>query len=444
MTGVPRPTSRDGRRRAVASGEPDAPRVERVDAAGRPGVSTVWRIRSLEAARQVLRARHATTQAGFTAEAIPQGYLQHHPILVSDGPQHDEQRRKVARFFAPAVVADRYTDLMHATADRLLAEAVADGGCTLDELALLYTVEVTAEVVGLTESSVPHLARRLESMFRQPPFDVSRRDLGRTRRQWMLAAWRGLVPVARLLVADVRPAVAARRREPRDDVVSHLLAEGYSMASILVECVTYGTAGMVTTRELVVMAALHLLDDDALRARYLVAGETERLAILGEVVRLEPVVGHLYRRAQQPIDVSDGDDRWTIQPGDLVDVCVRQGNADPRAVGDAPLDLCPGRPLPAGVGEPVLAFGDGEHKCPGQHLALLETDALLVRLLALEPRLVAEPELGWDHLVAGYWLRGARLALGDGSPRTGPRTSTSARIATFVRGRTRRRSVKTS
>lgn len=437
------------RRRAVLPGEPDhgsgAPRVERVDAAGRPGVSTVWRIRSLEAARQVLRARHATTQAGFTAEAIPQGYLEHHPILVSDGPQHDEQRRKVARFWAPTVVADRYTGLMHSVADRLLAEAVAEGGCTLDELALLYTVEVTAELVGLTESSVPRMARRLESMFSQPPFDITRDDLGRTRRQWMQAARNGLVPVARLFLADVRPAVRARRREPREDIISHLLAEGYSTASILVECVTYGTAGMVTTREFIVMAALHLLDDDALRSRYLLAPETERLAILGEIIRLEPVVGHLYRRARKPIEVSDGEESWTIEPGDLVDVCVRQGNADPSAVGAAPLDLCPGRSLPAGVGEPVLAFGDGEHKCPGQPLALMETDALLVRLLALDPRLEVEPELGWDHLIAGYWLRGARLGLGGtGSPRRGPRTRTSARIPIFLRGLTRRRPEKTS
>lgn len=394
------------RRRAVRPGEASTPRVERE--------GHVWRIRSLEAARQVLRAREATTQAGFTAEAIPQGYLDHHPILVSDGPQHDDQRRKVARFFAPKVVGDRYTDLMEECADRLLDEAEAAGGCVLDELALLYTVEVTAEVVGLTESSVPRMARRLESFFNQPPFDITRDDLGRTPRQWARAAVNGLVPVARFYLADVRPALRERRRQRRPDVISHLLDEGYSTTGVLVECVTYGTAGMVTTREFVVMAAWHLLRHDALRERYLVAGQEERFAILHEIIRLEPVVGHFYRRVHQPVRISDGEESWTIGEGDLVDVCVRPANADPEVVGEEPLDLCPGRSLPAGVNDYVLSFGDGAHKCPGQPLAILESDVLLRRLLARAPRIVAEPELGWDHLIEGYWLRGMRLALGGG------------------------------
>lgn len=398
------------RRVALRPGEPTDPRVERVAGDEEAGVSTVWRVRSLGAARQLLRARHATTQAGFTAEAIPQGYLRHHPILVSDGPQHDEQRRKVARFFAPTVVAERYTTQMEDCADRLLGAADARGGCRLDELALLYTVEVTAEVVGLTESSVPRMARRLESFFRQPPFDITRRDLGRTPREWARAAVNGLVPVARFWWADVRPAVRSRRRRPRQDVVSHLLAEGYSGTGILVECVTYGTAGMVTTREFVVMAAWHLLRDEALLERYLVAEEVERLAILHEVIRLEPVVGHLYRRAQVAVPVSDGGHEWTVEPGDLVDICVRSANADPEAVGPEPLDLCPGRALPPGVNAAGLAFGDGEHRCPGQPLALLESDVLLRRLLARRPQIVREPDLGWDHLIEGYWLRGLQLA----------------------------------
>lgn len=391
-------------RRAVKAGEVSSPRVEQE--------GHVWRIRSLEAARQVLRARDATKQAGFTAEKIPQGYLDHHPILVSDGPRHDEQRRKVARFFAPVVV-ERYATQMEECADRLLDEATARGVCRLDDLALLYSVEITAEVVGLTESSVPKMARRLVSFFRQPPFDITRDDLGRTGRQWATAAFNGLLPIARFYLADVRPALRRRRKEPRQDVISHLLEEGYSTTGVLVECVTYGTAGMVTTRELIVMAAWHLLENDPLRERYLVAEPSERLAILHEIIRLEPVVGHLYRRVTEPVPISDGEHEWTIEPGQLVDVCVRSANADPEAVGEDPLSLCPGRRLPAGVNATGLSFGDGAHKCPGQPLAMREADILLTRLFARSPRIVAEPELGWDNLIEGYWLRGFDLALGD-------------------------------
>lgn len=249
----------------------------------------------------MLRARSETTQAGFTAEWIPKGRLTHHPILISDGPQHDEQRGKVGRFFAPRVVAERYTGSMEACADRLLAEALAAGRCRLDDLALLYSVEVTAEVVGLTDSPVPKMARRLVTFFNQPPFDITRPDLGRTPAQWARAAANGLLPIIRFHLADVRPAIRARRRARRADVVSHLIDEGYSDIEILVECVTYGTAGMVTTREFICMAAWHLLRHDALRERYLVAGEQERFAILNEIIRLEPVVGHLYRRVQQTL-----------------------------------------------------------------------------------------------------------------------------------------------
>ncbi len=393
------------RRRARKPGEGDTPRVVREGA--------VWRIRSLAVARQVLRARQATTQAGFTAEAIPKGYLRHHPILVSDGPLHDEQRSKVARFFAPKVVEERYAAQAAACADRLLGEARAAGGCRLDELALHYTVEVTAEVVGLTHAPVPRMARRLVSFFNQPPVDLTRPDFGRTPAMWARAAVNALVPIGRFYLADVRPAIRARRRQRRGDVISHLLDEGYTDADILVECVTYGTAGMVTTREFIVMCAWHLLQHPALSERYLVAGQAERFAILNELIRLEPVVGHLYRRTSQPIEVTEGDRSWTIPAGDLVDVCIRPANADPEAVGDDPLDLCPGRPVRPGVNAAGLSFGDGAHRCPGQPLALLETDLLLTRLLALRPRIVAEPTIGWDNLIEGYQLRGMLLEFGD-------------------------------
>ncbi|MDO4717977.1 MAG: cytochrome P450 [Propionibacteriaceae bacterium] len=390
------------RRRACPHGEPDRPRVESADG--------VWRIRALSTARQVLQARTSTTQAGFTAEHIPRGVMGRRPVLFADGPDHDAQRKKVGRFFAPKVVADRYTAIMRSSADRLLKQ-VGSGGLNVDELALHYAVEVTREVVGLTESSVEGMSRRLERFFNQPPFDITKPDLGRTNLQWAQAAVNGMLPVMRFWWSDVRPAIRQRRRRPRSDVISHLIAEGYRDRDILVECITYGTAGMVTTREFISMAVWHLLHDDGLRESYLASDQAGRLAVLSEIIRLEPVVGHLYRRVQEEIVVSDGEAQWRIPPGDLVDLCIRHTNTDPAAVGELPLGLCPGRQLPRGVDAAGLSFGHGSHKCPGQPLALLETDVLLNALLARRPRILSEPRIGWDDLVAGYTLRGFTVEL---------------------------------
>ncbi|MGD8151160.1 hypothetical protein [Ornithinimicrobium sp. Y1694] len=54
------------------------------------------------------------------------------------------------------------------------------------------------------------------------------------------------------------------------------------------ECLTYGAAGMVTTREFLQIATWHLLDRPALRHRFLVGSAEERSAILHELLRLAP------------------------------------------------------------------------------------------------------------------------------------------------------------
>ncbi|MGD8214186.1 cytochrome P450 [Aestuariimicrobium sp. Y1814] len=376
----------------------------------------IWRIRSHAVARQVLTARGATSQAGFTSEHVPTGFLKHHPILFSDGPQHDEQRRKVGRYFAPAVVRERYGQVMDDAADALVTDAVGRGRCRVDEIALLYSVEVTRQVVGLTESSIEGLAGRLVKFFNQPPFDITQPDLGRTRRQWAMAAVNGLGPIARFHLADVRPAIRARRRERRTDVISHLLDEGYTTADILVECLTYGTAGMVTTREFIAMALWHLTSDPTLLRRYLGGDQSQRLALLEEVIRLEPVVGHLYRRVQQPLEVADAGQTWRFAPGDLLDLDVGSANLDPAAVGPEPGQLCPGRTMARGVHAAGLSFSDGAHRCPGQPLAMLETDVLLQRLLVEQPVVLSEPRVEWDDLVAGYCLRGFEVGFDVTAP----------------------------
>lgn len=396
-----------GMRKAMGARDETEPRVE-YD-------GTMWRIRSLEAASTVLRARHRTTQAGFTAEKIPRGYFRKHPILISDGDEHDAQRREVARYFAPAVVSAKYGDFINERAQTVVDRAVANGGLRLDQAALHYSVDVTAEIVGLTESSIDAMAERLVGFFRQPPVDLAAPGMGRTRRQWIQAAVNGLLPIGRFYLRDVRPAIASRRSRRRDDVLSHLLSAGYSTADILVECVTYGTAGMVTTREFITMACWHLLTDAELGRRYIESSQPVRLTILEEIIRLDPVVGHLYRRAQADVEVSDDGCPHTISAGDLIDVCVRQTNTDPQAMGTAPETIIPGRDLGRGKAATGLSFSDGAHACPGQPLALYETDALVHKLLAARPRLLREPAISWDNVIEGYRLRGLDLSLLDRS-----------------------------
>ncbi|GAA1807164.1 cytochrome P450 [Brevibacterium celere] len=388
-----------------------------------PGTPGYWRIRSYDAARAILRARHATTQAGFTAERIPQGWFTHRPILIADGPAHDAQRRELARFFAPAVIDDRYAADIDACAQAIVDDAVVTGRCRLDRAALHYTVDVTARIVGLTEAPVEALAGRLVAFFRQPPVDLSAPNWGRTNRQWLQAAINGLLPLTKFFAADVLPAIRAHRRDHRDDIISHLLDSGSSTADILVECVTYGTAGMVTTREFITVAAWRLLTDDDLRQRYLPADRATRLALLAELIRLDPIVGHLFRRVTDDLTLDVDGHATTIPAGDLIDIDVTQANVDSSTFGPDAETVCPFRTQRRHVSRPGtaderapsvplsagLSFSDGAHRCPGQPLALIETDALLHRLLACEPRLLTAPTVGHDSVIAGCHLRGLEL-----------------------------------
>ena len=127
-------------------------------------VGDVWHLRTTEAVRQVLREKDATTQAGFSAELMPES-VGERPILFMDGDEHRRQRTKVARFFAPKTVTNRYRGLMEERADALVADALAATTFRLDDLSLQYSTEVAAQVIGLTNSNAKGMARRLERLF---------------------------------------------------------------------------------------------------------------------------------------------------------------------------------------------------------------------------------------------------------------------------------------
>jgi len=378
-------------RRSDPSPPAPAPAVERR--------GDVWHLRSYRAVRQVLRDADATRQAGFNAELARRSSLRQ-PVLFQDGAEHREQRTAIARFFTPKTVDERYRSLMTELADALVDDLRASGGGNLDDVSLKLAVEVAARVVGLTDSRRPGMAGRLEavlSLERLTAAAPTKRALGM------------LVAQARMwwfYLLDVRPAIAARRREPREDVISHLLAKRYRGVEILIECITYGAAGMATTREFICMAAWHLLEAPELRARYLDAEEGERHRILHEILRLEPVVAHLYRRAVADLEVEDDGVTHRIPKGALIELDLRAANADPAAVGEEPLQLRPDRRLGPGVQPAVLSFGDGAHRCPGAFIAIQESDVFLQRFLRLPLEVISAPRVHWNALIESYELRG--------------------------------------
>jgi cytochrome P450 len=354
-------------------------------------------VEGFDAIRMVLRDP-AAMQAGFRADLVQRfGRRRRVPILFLSGEAHRRQRGATARFFAPKIVATRYRDVMERTSDTLIGRLRGKGEAVLDQLSMELAVTVAADVVGLTNSDIAGMTRRLDAFFSTGV--ETRTDRISQFATFLLGQWRML----RFHFKDVRPAIAARRRAPVDDVISHLIAEGYSNEEILTECFTYGAAGMVTTREFITMAAWHMLERPDLKARFLAAGEPGQLALLEEILRLEPVVGMLYRR----VDEGGG----AKEAGRILSLDIRSANMDESAMGGCPHQVSPDRDRAPKAGGAGMAFGDGPHRCPGASVALHEAALFLDRLLRVPGiRLVAAPRVGWNPLIAGYELRGCRIA----------------------------------
>ena len=370
-----------------------------------------YRVHSFEAARQVLRSE-GVRQAGFAAEQVSEvPSLGRAPVLYAEGEHHHEMRRSTARYFTPAAVS-AYQPMMVRLADELMARLAREGEVNLDDLSLHMAVEVAAQVVGLTSSAWPGLEKRVMNFVEggndvTPPAVLGGRSAAATRGGGKLRAILDQSKVLSFFLIDVKPAIAARRKAPRDDLISHLLTRKYTDLEILTECLTYGTAGMVTTREFISAAAWHLLERPELKNEYLHAPEAERHATLQEILRLEPVVSSLYRRSQQELTVGG----VTVPAGSVLSLDVVHANTDPGLLGETGEQVCPARDLPRGVQPPVLAFGDGHHRCPGAYLAIRESDVFLRRLLMLDVKVVTPPTVTYNETVKGYELRGFRVRL---------------------------------
>ncbi len=182
-----------------------------------------------------------------------------------DGEKHRKRRAAVAPFFTLRAIKSRYEPIMESTADRIVAGIAAEKTVRLDKLAFQYAVAVAAEVLGLDHSDLPAITRRIEDTINTDP-----------------ASNRPVKPetdeaVRKFFERDVLPAIDARREHRRDDVISRMLDAGASDNLIHTEVRSYAFAGMVTTRELIVMCTWYMIENPALAHQFRGAGQQEQL-----------------------------------------------------------------------------------------------------------------------------------------------------------------------
>lgn len=355
-------------------------------------------IRDFATGRDILRSP-MVVQANRGADRIAAmiGDPERTPVSFLDGEPHKQRRGQIARFFTPKAMKDRYRPVMEASTAKLIGRLRASGREELDRLSFELACDVTSEIVGLTNSNSRAMAERIRKSFTTlasvPKSRIGKFLFGLDKQLRMLLFY----------YLDVVPAVRARRKQSRDDVLSQIMAKNYPRKSILLECQTYGSAGMMTTREFIVAATWHLLEQPELQEAFLTGGEEVQFAILEEILRVDPVVTHIHRRATADFVTGDGNQ---VKKGSYYAVDLRAANLDAAVVGDDPEAIDIERAARRRMTSSWMSFGDGPHRCPGAQLALHETRVFLDALLRVPGiRLANPPEPRWTGTT--YELHGA-------------------------------------
>lgn len=355
------------------------------------------RVRTFERARDILLSKELLQAgAGATFMDGTEPNPDTTPVFYLDGAVHRDKRTSIGRYFTPKAITSRYHEIIQRETSRLLGQLRREGRARLDVLSFELTVAVAANIVGLTNSDLPRMAKRLSVMLSAAWYGhlnlFARAAVGLRKAAAMLSFYR----------SDVTPAVRARRRAPRDDLLSHLIEKKVPRRTILIECMTYAAAGMVTTRELIVVAAWHLFERPELREDFLAGDEDRQFAILLEILRLEPIAGLLYRRT---------DPKRRDVPQETYALDLRAIHSDEAAVGPCPHALDPDRAAQSKANANYLSFGAGAHACPGRQVALHETRMFLDALLRVPGvRLERAPDVTWSDLLMSYELRDAIVA----------------------------------
>lgn len=323
---------------------------------------------------------HATFSSaqGITVVDEPNEYQPPQMILM-DPPRHDQLRALVSRAFTPRRIASM-EDRVRAIAAGLVDEVVERGeGDFVRDLAIPLPSIVISELLGVPPEDRGDFRRWTDAMVAVTP-DPQRIAEGRE--------------AAASLFGYFVQILAGRRKEPRDDLISALIAaevdgEAMSEEELVGFCFLLLIAGNETTTNLISNGLVLLARHRDQRAA--LAGDPSLLATaVEELLRYEAPVQGLARTLTRDVELH----RKRLREGDKVLLLFAAANRDDREFDDPDrLDLR--RPL-----ERHLAFGHGIHFCLGAALARLEGRLALDRVLARIPEYeLTTDTVHWTQLV---------------------------------------------
>jgi cytochrome P450 len=304
-------------------------------------------------------------------------------MLRSDPPDHTRIRGTVARAFTPRAIA-ALEDRVHEIVEELLRPLRAGQPFeVVGGLAVPLPVRIIAELLGVAADDWPRFREWSEGVI---SVSIRRR---------VLAAGEVEDPDAgeiaarssRELRAYFSRTIEERRSEPRDDLVSRMVAanaDGVLSADELMNaCVLLLIAGNETTTNLLSNMTLALARHPDQRRR--VAEDPSLIGTLvEEVMRFDGPVQFTSRRTTRDVELGGR----AIPTESFVQVVLAAGNRDPDRFPD-PDALDAGREDAASH----LGFGRGIHYCLGAPQARLEARIAFEHLLRRAPDFaLAHPE----------------------------------------------------
>jgi cytochrome P450 len=332
-------------------------------------------------------------------------------FLGMNPPDHSRLRRLAMPAFSPRAVAT-YADRIERTVGDLLDQVGAGRFDLVSGFAAPLPIAVITDLLGIPDSSSADFARY--GMVLGSALDGIR----------SMRHARQLQASDAELEQLFEHLFTLRRREPRDDIVSRLVAaEGDQIspaqirpAEMLPMCNLLLVAGFETTVNLISNAVLALLGHPA-QWRAL-CDDPEGLAprAVEEVLRWDPPVQRTGRVALEPLELAGK----PVRKGQLVVTLIGAANRDPE-VYDRPEVFDIGREVP---GPGHLAFSSGIHYCLGQPLARLEATIALRMLAERMPGLALAGRVkrrnattirGPVHLPVARTGHPTRRALSDGT-----------------------------